>query len=81
MLDIVENERPRRFKRRSLQKRQIAPLPRDNIEGLMKTLDMTLRYRNNFDRTHCLGNVLTPPLAEYRESNYLGFHPSDNGLI
>ena len=59
----------------SLQKRQIAPLPRDNIESLMKTLDMTLRYWNNFDRAHCLGNVLAPPLAEYRESNYLGSIP------
>ena len=75
MFDIVENEPPRRFDRRSLQKRQIAPLPRDNIEGSMKALDMTLRYWNNFDRARCLRNVLAPPLAEYRESNYLGSIP------
>lgn len=30
----------------------------------MKTFDMALRYRNNFDRFHRLGNMLIPPLAE-----------------
>jgi hypothetical protein len=42
---------------------------------LMKTLDMILRYGNNFDRAHRLGNVLAPPLAEYRENTYLGSIP------
>ena len=49
MLDIVENEGPGRFERRGFQKREIAPLPRDEIEGPMKAFDMVLRYRNNFD--------------------------------
>lgn len=71
LLDIVENERPGQFQRRRFQEGQIAPFPRDNIEGLMKTLDMILRYWNNFDRAHRLGNVLAPPLAEYRENTYV----------
>ena len=49
MVDIVENEGPRWFERRGFQKREIAPLPRDEIEGPMKAFDMVLRYRNNFD--------------------------------
>jgi hypothetical protein len=49
MLDIVENEGPRQLKRRGFQKREIAPFPRDEIEGSMKAFDMVLRYRNNFD--------------------------------
>ena len=49
LLDIVENEGPHQFKRRGFQKREIAPLPRDEIEGSMKAFDMVLRYRNNFD--------------------------------
>jgi len=49
MPDIVENEGPDRLTRRSFQKREIAPLPRDEIEGLVKAFDMVLRYRNNFD--------------------------------
>jgi hypothetical protein len=47
--DIVENERPYLLKRRGFQKREIAPLPRDEIEGPMKALDMVLSYRDNFD--------------------------------
>ena len=49
MLDNVENEGLRRFQRRGFQKREIAPFPRDEVEGLMKAVDMALRYRNNFD--------------------------------
>ena len=49
MLDIVEHEGPGRFERRRLQKREIAPLPGDEIEGPVKAFDMLLRYRNNFD--------------------------------
>jgi hypothetical protein len=37
----------------------------------MKTLDMVLHYWNNFDRINGPGNVLTPPLAEWPENNYL----------
>lgn len=33
MLDIVENEGPRRFEWRGFQEREIAPLPCDEIEG------------------------------------------------
>jgi hypothetical protein len=33
-----------------------------------------LRYRNNFSG-HRLGNVLIPPLAEWRGNNYLGRVP------
>jgi hypothetical protein len=47
--DIVENERLHRRKRRGFQKREIAPLARDEIEGSLKALDMVLCYRNNFD--------------------------------
>jgi hypothetical protein len=75
VFDIAQNERPRRFDRRRLQKRQITPLPRDDIEGSMKAFDMVLRYRNNFDRVHRLGNVLIPPLAECPGNNYLGCAP------
>jgi len=75
MLDIVENEGPHRLKRRSFQKGEIAPLPRDEVEGPMKAFDMVLRYRNNFDRGHRLGNVLIPPLAEWPGNNYLGCAP------
>ena len=75
MLDIVENEGLRRFERRGFQKREIAPLVRDEIEGPMKTFDMVLRYRNNFDRSHRLGNVFIPPLAEWPGNNYLGCGP------
>ena len=64
LLDIVENERSHRFQRRGFQKREIAPLPCDEVEGSMKALDMTLRDRNNFDCSHGIGNVLIPPLAE-----------------
>jgi hypothetical protein len=49
LLDIVENEGLRRFERRGFQEREIAPLPRDEVEGSMKAFDMVLRYRNNFD--------------------------------
>jgi len=41
----------------------------------MKAFDMVLRYWNNFDRVHRLGNVLIPPLAETPENNYLGCDP------
>ena len=47
--DIVENEGPHLLKRWGFQKREIAPLPRDEIQGSMKAFDMVLRYRNNFD--------------------------------
>ena len=47
--DIVENERARRFEWRGFQKREIAPLPRHEVEGPMEAFDMVLRYRNNFD--------------------------------
>ena len=57
MFDIVENERPRGFERGSFQKSEIAPLSRDKIEGAVIALYMVLRYRNNFDRHHRLGNV------------------------
>ena len=49
MPDVVENEGPGLLRRRGLQKREIAPLVRDEIEGPMKAFDMVLRYRNNFD--------------------------------
>ena len=49
VLDIVENEGPRRFEWRGFQKRKIAPLPSDEVEGPMKAFDMVLRYLNNFD--------------------------------
>ena len=49
MPDIVEDEGPGRLKRGGFQKREIAPLLRDEIEGAMKAFDMVLRYRNNFD--------------------------------
>jgi hypothetical protein len=49
MLDIVENEGLHRFERRGFQKREIAPLPCDEIEGSMKAFDMVLSYWNNFD--------------------------------
>ena len=41
----------------------------------MKAFDMILRYWNNFDHVHRLGNVLIPPLAESPENNYLGCDP------
>ena len=49
MPDIVEHEGPGRLKRRGFQKREKAPLPRDEVEGPMKAFDMVLRYLNNFD--------------------------------
>ena len=47
-LNIVETKAAS-LRRRGFQKREIAPLPRDEIEGPMKAFDMVLRYRNNFD--------------------------------
>ncbi len=41
----------------------------------METLDMVLRYWNNFDRIHRPGNVLIAPLAESQENTYLGCDP------
>jgi hypothetical protein len=73
--DIVENECLCRFDRRAFQKRQVSPLSRDDVEGSMKAFDMVLRYWNNFDRVHRLGNVLIRPLAESLENNYLGCDP------
>ena len=75
MLDIVENEGLRRFKRWGFQKREIATLPRDEIKSSMKAFGMVLRYRNNFNDSHRLGNVLIPPLAEWPGNNYLGWAP------
>ena len=75
VFDIVKNERSRRFDRRRLQKRQIAPLPRDDGQGPMKAFDMVLRYWNNFDRVRSLSNVLIPPLAERQGNNYLACTP------
>lgn len=56
-------------------KDRIAPGPCDTMKRSMKTLDMVLRYRNNFDRAHRAGNVLIPPLAKCPENNYLGDIP------
>ena len=64
LLDIAENEGPRRLEWWGFQKRKIAPLPCDEVERPMKAFDMALRYRNNFDCSHGIGNVLIPPLAE-----------------
>ena len=47
----------------------------------MKAFDMPLRYRNNFNDAHRLGNVLIPPLAEWREKQLSWLRHSDNGLI
>jgi hypothetical protein len=47
--DIVKNEGLRRCERRGFQESEIAPLPRDEIQGSVKAFDMVLRYRNNFD--------------------------------
>jgi hypothetical protein len=41
----------------------------------MKAFDMVLSYRNNFDCSHRLGNVLVLPLAERLGNNYLGRAP------
>ena len=65
MLDVAANEGLRRFDWRSLQKRQISPLPCNDIEGSMKAFDVVLAYRDNFDHfafVMCIG------------------HPSRNGL-
>jgi hypothetical protein len=51
-LDIIEQESPCALDRRGLQERQIPPLPRHDIEGSMKAVDMVLAYRDNFDRVH-----------------------------
>ena len=75
MFDIADNECPRGFERRRFQKGQISPLPCDEIEGSVETLDMVLRYRNNFDWVHRLGNMSIPPLAEWSGNNYLGSNP------
>lgn len=73
--DIVEHERPRRLERRGFQERQISPLPRHDIEGAMKAVDMALGYRDNFDRVHVPAMRPIPPLAEWPGNNYLGFDP------
>jgi hypothetical protein len=41
----------------------------------VKTLDMPLRYWNNFNDTHRTDNVLIVPLAQLRRNNYLGCSP------
>jgi hypothetical protein len=81
LFDIVENECLRRFERRRFQEGQITPLLRDNIEGSMKTLDMILRYWNNFDGVHRLGNVLIRAPRGMALKQLSWIHPSDNGLI
>src|SRR4051794_3359057 len=74
-LDVCKHIGARFFDRRRLQKRQISPLPRHDVEGSMKAVDMVLRYRENFDRVHVPAMGLMPPLAEWPRNNYLGFDP------
>jgi hypothetical protein len=78
LLDIVENERPGQFQRRRFLEGQIAPFPRDNIEGLMKTLDALLeQFRPRPSSRQRVG----PAPRGIPGKHLCCTHPSDNGLI
>jgi hypothetical protein len=80
-LDMVEHECPRILQRRALDERQISPLPRNEIEGPVKAIDMILCYRNNFDHAHRSANPFdsAPRGTTAKQLSWIQF--SDNGLF
>jgi hypothetical protein len=81
LLDIVENEGLRRFERRGFQEREIAPLPRDEIQGSMKAFRYGLALSEQFRLKPSSRQRVDPAPRGMAGKQLSWMRPSDNGLI
>src|ERR1700759_1709563 len=71
LVDRVQNETPKAFERRRLERGEIAPLARDGVEEAVETLDMLRGDRGDLDHVISVMCAMQP-LADRSQKNYLG---------